>query len=112
MRASIHAMQIESYPSGQPPSKREGSIKYRQVKSAAKQIGTACARKRAATVDAERIGGIEQTRRLEIDTAASYYIKQLLLKSAAKAGGYSINLSGHPAATRKEVLSSFHRSFK
>ena len=68
---------------------------------------TACARKRAAIVDADRIDGIETIGRLEIDRG-----RIVLLKLAAKAGGYILILKGHPPATTEEVLLSFHRSFK
>ena len=48
-------------------------------------------------------------------TAASYYSSEqlrILLKSAGKAGGYRINLRGHPSVSREEVLLSYHRSSK
>ena len=75
--------------------------------SVPKPVGTACARKRAAIVDADRIDGIETIGRLEIDRG-----RIVLLKLAAKAGGYILILKGHPPATTEEVLLSFHRSFK
>ena len=50
-------------------------------------MGTACARKRAVTVDADRIDGIEPIGRLDRS-------RIVLLKSTAKAAGYSLNLRG------------------
>ena len=60
------------------------------------------------------LDGIEPIRELEIDHSRIVLIQSaaILLKSAAKAGGYRINLRGHPAATREEALVSFHRLFK
>ena len=58
-------------------------------------------------LDADRIDGMEPIGRLEIDRS-----RIVLRKSVAKAGGYSLNLRGHPAAKIEEVLLSFHRSFK
>ena len=56
---------------------------------------------------------VEPIRKLEIDhSRVVLQSAALLLKSAAKAGGYRINLRGHPAAAREKVLLSFHRSFK
>ena len=46
-------------------------------------------------------------RKLEID-----HSRIVLLKSPAKAEGYSLNLRGHPAEKNEEVLLSFHRLFE
>ena len=60
------------------------------------------------------VDGIEPIRKLEIAHSRIVLLQSaaILLKSAVKAGGYRINLRGHPAAKREEVLLSFHRSFK
>ena len=63
--------------------------------------------KRAATVDAGRIDGIEPIGRLEIDRSSI-----VVLRSAAKSGRYILNLRGHPASKKEEVRLSFEGSFK
>ena len=83
------------------------AVPRRNFESAPKPIGTACARKLAATVDADRIDGIEPKGRLEVVCS-----RIVLLKSAAKAGGYSLNLRRHPAANIEDLVLSFNRSFQ
>ena len=57
---------------------------------------------------------VELIRKLEIDHSRIVLLQSaaLILKPVAKAGGCRINLRGHPAATREEVLLFFHCSFK